>query len=544
MKRLHSLLGLLLALTMVLGVLGGCSPSGSGATPTAGVTSPGATTAAPDSTPGGEATGPNDASVTIGVPQILTTLSPLGTTASHLHAYSIPLYERLMYLNSEGKYLPWLLKSYTAETDGVTYNFEIYDYIYDSAGNHISASDIVFVIEKNIEKNMKPNFGKVESVEATGEYTVKIVFKQDMVFLFQALMWDTDVFSQAAFEASSDEMVTEAISTSQYKVTNFVSDSTITYERRGDYWQTDASLIPAGMEANTKTMTFQTIGEVAQRMIALETGTADMVFDIDGATAGSYVDNVDYIAEPTDDKEGNTLFFSGHESRLVANDLNLRLAICYALDAEAFVQGAAYGYGDVMYDVCVNSGMGYNPKWSSEEYFPYDPAKAKEYLAKSNYNGEELEIMTLASRQRSAEILQSYCAAVGINVKVNVLDWALLSQLRLDGSAYDLFIWSINTSSLAYNWSLRYDCNAYSTGDATSRHDYQLAEMLYSTWINSGYTEENIDKVHYYIKDNAYAYGIFEMYKFMFVRSDAGMTNVVKTYYGHVAPWATTFDQD
>ena len=86
MKRLHSLLGLLLALTMVLGVLGGCSPSGSGATPTAGVTSPGATTAAPDSTPGGEATGPNDASVTIGVPQILTTLSPLGTTASRLHA--------------------------------------------------------------------------------------------------------------------------------------------------------------------------------------------------------------------------------------------------------------------------------------------------------------------------------------------------------------------------------------------------------------------------------------------------------------------------
>ncbi len=543
MKKSMKWLSFALALIMVLGVFASCGPSDE---PGPSVTDPTTDPSATDPTetdPGSDTPidDPSDASIIIGTNQIPTSLTPLTTTASILYAYQIPMYERLMYLNSDREYVPWILKSYEADPDGVTYDFEIHDNVYDSEGNHITANDIVFVMEKNIEKNMKPNFTKVKSVEATGDYSVHVVLSEDMVYLFEALMWDTDVFSQAAFEASGDEMSSKAVTTSQYEVTEYVADSTITYERRDDYWQTDRSLIPVGMEANTKKITFLVIIEIPQRMIALETGVVDMVYGIDGATANAYMDDDNFVSEIQEDKEGRTLFFSGHESSPVANDLNLRLAICYALDSEGFLQGAAHGYGKVMHDVAVSSGMGSNPRWQTEEYFTYNPEKAREYLEKSNYNGEELEIMTLASGQRVAEILQSYCGEVGINVKLNVLDWALLSQLRLDGSAWDLFAWSINTSSLAYNWSIRYDANAYSTGDATSRHDYVLTEMLYETWTNSGYTEENIDKVHYYLMDNAYAMGLIEIYYFTFIRKDAGLTNVVTTYFGHVAPWASTF---
>lgn len=540
MKKIHKLLGLLLALMMVFTLLASCGP----ASPETDETEPGLPVATDpnDEEDSKTESGRNDASIAIGTHQVVTSLSPLGTTAGHLYTYCIPLYERLMYLNGDGEYVPWLLKEYTAASDGVTFDFEIYDYIYDSAGNHITAEDVVFAIEKNVENNMKPDFGKVVSVEATGDYSVRLVVNQDMVFLFQSLMWNTDMFSKKAFEASEDGMASKAISTSQYEVTEYIPESIITYERRDDYWQTDASLIPKGMEANTKTMTFKVITETSQSIVALETGVVDMVDQIDASTAAAYIDNKDFDYDITDDKEGKTLFFSGVDSSPVANDLNLRLAICHALDPDAFVQGDAHGSGDVMYDVCVDSGLGYLEKWNSEEYFPYNPELAKEYLAKSDYDGEELVIMALSNGRRRAEILQSYCEAVGIKVKLNVLDWALLSQLRLDGSAWDLFIWSINTSSLPYNWSIRYDCNAYSTGDATGRRDYDLAELLYETWTIEGFTEENIDKVHNYLKDNAYARGLYKAYTYTLVRADAGMKNVVNTYYGHIAPWATNFN--
>lgn len=548
MKKTRRWFALLLALTMLLSILSGCGSNDNDTAndnSTTNHTANDSATQNEDSTSaptGGEAS-VTDAEITIAFPNGRSSLTPIRTTSDVVYPDIIMLWERLLYLNSEGEYELWLIKDYTAADDGVTYDFEIYDYIYDSEGNHITADDIVYAIEKNIEYNMKPDFGKVESVEASGDYTVHLVLNQDMVYLFESLMWNTYVFSKAAFEASADEMATDPVSTSQYVVTEFIADSTLAFERRDDYWQTDVSLIPEEMRANTKKVTFSIITEMSQRAIALETGAVDMAYDIDAMTAEPYLDNPDYSYDLKNDLEGYTLFFSGGDSP-VGNDVKLRQAICYAVDAQGFVDGIAYGYGEVMHDACVNTGLGYNPKWDEEEYYPYDVEKAKELVAESDYGGEELVILTTASNQRLSEMLQAYCSAVGINTKLNIVDYALYTQLRLDGSAYDMTLWSISTPTLAYNWALRYDCNAYSTGDATGRHDQELAEMLYKTWTHEGYTEENIDAVHYYLKDNAYSCGIFKIFKFSLIRSDAGLTNLVKTYIGFPSPWASTFVQD
>lgn len=74
--------------------------------------------------------------------------------------------------------------------------------------------------------------------------------------------------------------------------------------------------------------------------------------------------------------------------------------------------------------------------------------------------------------------------------------------------------------------------NAYKTGDGTSRHDEVLAELLYSTWTKEGFTEENIDKVHNYLKDNMYAYGMVQPSNVDIWRSDLGMTESVRVSQG------------
>lgn len=533
MKKLQKALSLLLALALLVLAASGCGSASS-----ADSGGQGDVPAAPQPAEGTSAR--TNASITVALQNVDTSLTPIRNTANELYPHIIMLYDRLMYLNSAGEYENWALKNYTVSEDGLTYDFEIYDTIVDSQGNPITASDIVFAIQKNIEYNMKPDFGKIDSVEKTGDYTVRLVLKQNMVYLFESLMWNTEIFSQKAFEESADEMATSPVSSAMYKVTSFVPDSSLTFERRDDYWQ-DESLIPAELAANTREVTFIAVSEPSQRQVAIETKTADIAINVSPESIANYENNPDYVINQYYSKEGLTLFFSGADSRAVGNDQYLRQAICYAIDVNGLIQGMAFGHADPMHDVAVESAAGYLTSWNSEEYYPYDLEKAKECLAKSSYDGREIEILVLSSFQRLAEMVQGYCAEAGINVSIKVVDYALLTQLRLDGTSYDLFPWSISSPSLAYNWSLRYDANAYSTGDATSRRDETLTQMLYDTWVLDGYTEENINAVHEYIKDQAYAYGLYRAYTFDVVRADSGAANIVQTYFGHVSPWASTF---
>ena len=91
-----------------------------------------------------------------------------------------------------------------------------------------------------------------------------------------------------------------------------------------------------------------------------------------------------------------------------------------------------------------------------------------------------------------------------------------------------MFINTIGGTYLPDHWTIRYDPAAYETGDATSRHDYDLAELMYETWTTDGFTDENIDKVHNYIKESAIAYGMVNPQSFTIWRNDAGLVKEVR----------------
>ena len=138
-------------------------------------------------------------------------------------------------------------------------------------------------------------------------------------------------------------------------------------------------------------------------------------------------------------------------------------------------------------------------------------------------------------------MIQSYLLQVGIQVEINSLDAAQLMAIRLDGTKYDMFINSIGGPYLCDAWAIRYDPNAYATGDGTSRHDTTLGEMLYKTWTPDGYTQDNIDEVHDYIKDTAIAYGLIDPQVFTIWNNDVGMEDTIRRYNGQVSPQACTY---
>ena len=90
------------------------------------------------------------------------------------------------------------------------------------------------------------------------------------------MLTEAPIVSKAAYEASPDKFATKPITTSPYVLTEYVPGSSLTFERRADYWQTDKSLGPKYNQANVQKVVFQIITEPAQHAIALETGSADI----------------------------------------------------------------------------------------------------------------------------------------------------------------------------------------------------------------------------------------------------------------------------
>lgn len=470
------------------------------------------------------------------------TLSPFRSNiANDAREWCSIVYESLGYIDGENKLVPWCAKEWSTTDNGVTYDITIYDYIYDSEGNHITSSDIKWFIEAAKEKALKPNFKYVETVETTGDYSLRVTFNNTLYGGFETFMGDTFVVSEKAYKEQGDDFVNSCITTSPYKVTSFVSGATCTLEKRDNYWQKE-ELLPEQLHANVDKITLHTIAEASQLGIALETGVVDFAVEFAPATAVQFEGDSDYEMNVGGSRSGWQIYFSGADEKAVANDKYLRQAICYALDNDLMISAVLEGYGEVMHDSSSSFAIGYQDEWFNEEYYPYDLEKAKECLAKSNYKGQELSLLANTSSKTLAEVIQNCCAAIGVNVKLNLVDLALLSAIRLDGTQYDMFINRVSGLTLANHWNTRYDARSYKTGDATSRHDYVLSDLIAQASTLEGFTSENINKVHNYIKEEAYGYGMFQPSLIDVWRKSVGVTKVVYDNIGTVIPSACEYN--
>lgn len=452
------------------------------------------------------------------------------------------LYEQLGIFTEDGTLAPWVAKEWHTEDGGFNYTVTIWDNVYDQAGNHITIDDIIWNIEESKTRALKPCFAKVVSVSKIDDYSMNVEMTSNIVGSFEAVMSDVFVVSKAAFEASGNEFADNVVSTSAYKMTEFVPSNSVSFEKVSNHWM-DEEQMPALVRPKVDKIRFQMISEASQIGIALETGKIDIALNMDTTAAVQYVNNADFVTEQFSGNQGWQLFFSGHESRPVADNVALRQAICYAINTEEMVQGLCQGYGESMADVCSPRHIGYNKAWESEPYYAQDMEKAKELVKQSGYNGEELSILCSSSTfvTRLAQMIQAYCGEAGINVKVDSRETAQMVAIRLDGSQYDMFINTIGGTYCADHWSIRYDPNAYATGDGTSRHDYTLGDLLYKTWTVEGYTQENIDEVHAYIRDNAIAYGMINPTVFNVWNAKIGLSNPVLFANGGVAVQACDY---
>ena len=436
-------------------------------------------------------------SVKVGVSILFATLTPFRNTSAQRFPFVRYLYDRLAFLTDTGAYVPQGAKSWTCADDGVTWTVELYDNITDSEGRPVTADDVIWFLEEGKARGSKPCYAKVDSLEKIDDYTFNIVMNKNLADAFEVLLESTFLINRESFEASEDEFNTQPV------------------------------------VLNVKNLSMVYISEASQQQVALETKTIDAMPAIAATIIDAFKDKEGWLVTMAPANNGQQLRFTGDETRLVGRDENLRKAICYAIDVDMLIQGAANGYGEKMDDFIPRTSGGWFESYKTLDYFHYDVALAKDYLEKSDYNGEELILSGAKSQERAYTIIQANCQAIGITVKLDIMDQSLFTQVSNDGRQWDMAM--ISTGNGAANvWTQTFDGDAYEYGDQMGRHDEELTNMIHETWQIANYTEENITKVRNYIFEHAYGYGLYLPYTLSVVNESLNIAETVFNTQGQL----------
>jgi ABC-type transport system substrate-binding protein len=453
-----------------------------------------------------------------------------GPSSSGMKAKRGLLFENIFWLDPNNELQPVLGKSYENLGDG-KYSIEIFDYIYDSDGNHFTASDVVFSIGQYIKEGMNPgNYSTLIDYKATGEYTLELTYSPAAMGQFVTLCACVFCITEAAWENSPDGMRTRPVGTGGY---NLVPEETIfgsvyVFNKRADYWQTDEKYINDRTRQTLDKITIKFIADVSTLAVALENGEIDVSFDIAPGDRRLFA-NPDGTAAPGwMILEGNALnnafvhlnFNCGPDSP--CQDINLRKAICYAIDAEAINYLVNGAFGKVCF-AATNPGLiDADESMGNGNYFPYDVAKAKELLAKSSYKGEVLRVLVGPTEafKNCATLVKQYCAEVGINIETMAFDSAQFRTINADetGRLLDFKIHGLTSNDdYVFRSLVELDVNAYSSG---TNHNFifdPVLQDLYDTIFNpETHSRDAVKALLDYVEDNCYRYGLYYNRKIFF----------------------------
>lgn len=407
-----------------------------------------------------------------------------------------------------------LMKDYE-KIDDLTYTCEIYDYITDQLGNPVTAADVEFSYNTAMMSGNLPKLGSIDSVKAISDYVVEFKFNKLSIGDLGALWMECPIVTQAAYEASPDEMATDPISTTAFQCTEFVSGSKMVFTNTGKYWQTDASKINNTSKANIDVIEFDIITDSAQLTNALKTNAIDVTNWLSDIDVADFRGIEGFDVAPIPDNTTYFLLFNCDAAQgAFADNEKFRQALAYAVDSQQLVDGALNGSGNVAYTWGNTNYSDYVSAWNNEDYYSYDLDKAKQLLAESGATKTTLNLMIVSTdlNTKLATIIQAQLAQIGITVNISTFDVQLFNEYKYQPDQWDIMLdQGASTSYLVNVWKLGWDSSGYVHGGGENFvKDDKLQELLNAAMDVDNHNDATMDAFHQYLKEQCYGIGLVQ----------------------------------
>ncbi len=401
---------------------------------------------------------------TIGWPNDVPTWDPNQRFTPDAQPIFKAVFDQPLNQDPQLKLIPSLVKAWELAPDALSMAVELRDDVTFHNGEKMTTADFRYSFLDRVRSGLKLDIAnsmkKVQDIVI--ESPTKAVMKFDspaptmpqwLAFLGSYVVPKNYIESQGL-----DNFLKKPVGTGPYKLAEYELNSRIVLERNDKYW---------GPPAKIARITIQIIKDPSARVAAIQSGQVDCTINIPVREAQRFGAEAELAAEIN---PITRVIMLNVRADLAFADENVRLAAHHAIDKSALSK-AFYGGAAVPLSVLATPGT---PGFIEDFTFKYDPALAKQLLAKSNFGPTHPVKIGLATTNGQfpsdydiARAIVQMWKNVGIEADLQVIEYAKYFELNRGGKLPEATL---------YSWD-----NA--TGDPEIFLGYQLnPKMPFSPW--------------------------------------------------------------
>ena len=343
------------------------------------------------------------------------------------------IYEGLVGYKEDLSVGPALAESWVTADEGKTYRFALRDGVKFHNGAPLTSAEIKSSWERQFNnpawtcKRFFDGSGgtKVVGVETPDQRTV--VYRLEApsaLFLKQLANFQCAVVAAHPGSFDADGKFKTPIGTGPFKLKEWKRAEHITLDRFADY---KTSAAPSSAYAGARVpyadqVVFRIIPDSSAAEAALVTGAIDVLPDLETQKIASMkARGVNVLTSPG--LGWATLLIQTRDPLL--SNVKIRQAIAHAIDLEAVTENRMSGLVKATPSAVAPSMPHFDD--SFRKWPAYDPKMAAALLKEAGYAGQLLKMQTnkrYNSMYDNAVMMQAMLAAAGLNVELEVLDWA------------------------------------------------------------------------------------------------------------------------
>ena len=355
-------------------------------------------------------------SIVIGMPLEPPNLDPTaGAAAAVDEVVYQNIFEGLTRMTGAGTVEPALAQGWTISPDHLVYIFKLRPNVRFHDGSLLTAADVKFSLDRARAQDsanaQKALLEPVASVDVVDPLTVKIRLNRPYAEFLSVLAWGDMVIVSPA---SASTNASRPIGTGPFRFESWQRGTSVQLSRNPTYW---------GRAPALQRATFKFYSDPTAAYTAIRSGTVDAFVNYSAPENVSEFKADPHFVVTLGSTQSKTILALNNEVAPL-NDLRVRRAISYAVNRNAIIQGAMFGFATPI-------GSHFSPADPAyidlTGFYPYDPAKARQLLAEAGYpHGMDL-VLRLPPRayaRRSGEMIVAQLQAVGIRTRIENMEWA------------------------------------------------------------------------------------------------------------------------
>lgn len=354
----------------------------------------------------------------------------------HLMQYFQPVYDSLAIRTPDGEFEPMLATDWGYDESMTELTVNLRTDVTFTDGAPFNAEAVKANIDHFKEDNgpQAATASTIEEVQVVDDDTAVIILSDPDPAMVSYLSSSLG-FMGSPKALGTDEMDRVPVGSGPYVLDSdrTVTGSQYTYVKNEDYWNPDLQKFD---EIVLKPM----LDENA-RLNAIMSGQLDATILSAGTAPQAEASGLTLLTNPVD-WAGLFLFDRAGEQVPALADVRVRQAINYAINKEALLEAVLKGTGEVTSQIAGVNGVMYDEEL--DDYYTYDPERAKELLAEAGFaDGFSMTLPAAAGTDLTTHTsVQQQLGEVGITVDLATVPAPDLRNDLVNGK-YPIGMWQI-----------------------------------------------------------------------------------------------------